>query len=813
MRRELQHAGRALARSPGYSLAVILTLALGIGGTTAVTSVLRSVLLEPLPYAPNQRVMALAELDSLGTLRPVSYPTFQDWRAAARSFEHLAFVRGLGSVLRTEAGAERLVAAYVSEDFFEVLPGRAHLGRTLRPDEFQPGAQRGVVLSYQLWQRRFGGDPGVIGRSIRLDQGTPLVVGVMSADFGYPPWAELFAPIAAIASDPALTQRGLHADSRVVGRLRIGADSAAAERELSAIAARLAEAYPTESGGYRAVALEPVSVEVIGAVGPQLRLLTVAAVMVLLIASVNIANLSLARANVRSRELALRVALGAGRGALLRLLAAESVLLGMAGAGLGLLGAVWCTDALRVAGQSVLPRVAEVTVEWRVLIVAATLSVALVVILGLLPVIWSASGDPVAGLKESAAGATGPQRRRIRAGLVIAEFGLALVLLAGSGLLVRSLLNLQRVDPGFDVERLLAVPIAPPSPEYDQPSRALALYRAALEAVAAEPGVEAAALTNHVPLTGAGILTRLETDGAPPGDVPPEVLYREVNEDYFTTAGIPLLLGRGFSAEDIATPGDAVLVNQALARRWWPDGSAIGRRVTVFKSAQGRPDFGDPVRATIVGVVGDVRHYGVEIDPVPEVYLPYTVTVWPRMALLARVRGDPAGMTRQLTRVLSALEPDLPLVGASFPGGIQPVDAILGEGLAYRRLIAGLLGAFAIPALLLAGLGIYGITAYLVTQRTGEIAIRLALGSTPGAVLRLMLRQGVRLASIGVALGLAASLALTRLIRAELFDVSPTDPFTLLGAAGVLVSIGAIATLLPARRAMGVSPMQALRSE
>ena len=669
MGRDLQQAGRALARSPGYAVAVILTLALAIGGTTAVTSVLRSVLLEPLPYAPNDRVMALAERDSLGTIRPVSYPTFQDWHAAARSFEHLAFVRGLGSVHRAEAGTERLTAAYVTEDFFQVLPGRAHLGRTLRPDEFLPGAQPAIVLSYRLWQRRFGGDPGMIGRTIRLDRGTPVIVGVMSADFEYPPWAELFGPLAMIAADPALSQRGLHADSRVVGRLRIGSDSLAAERELSTIAARLADAYPAESGGYRSVALEPVSVEVIGGVGPQLRLLTIAAVMVLLIASVNIANLSLARANVRSRELALRTALGARRAALLRLLSAESVVLGIAGAGLGLLGAVWCTSALRTAGQSLLPRVAQVSVDWRVTIVAAVLAVGLVVGLGLLPVIWSASEDLAAGLRESTAGAIGPRRRRVRAALVVAEFGLALVLLVGSGLLVRSLLNLQQEDPGFDVDHLLAVPVAPPSPEYDEPARALTLYRSALEAVAAQPGVTAAALTNHVPLTGAGILSRLETDADPPRDGPPEVLYREVNEDYFATAGIPILQGRGFSADDMAAPGDALLVNRTLARRWWPDGSAIGRRVTVFKSAQGRPDFGQPVTATVVGIVGDVRHYGVEIEPVPEVYLPYTTTVWPRIAVLVRVRGDLDGMARQLTQVLSGIEPDLPLVGSGFPGG------------------------------------------------------------------------------------------------------------------------------------------------
>jgi putative ABC transport system permease protein len=814
MASNLHQAGRALARSPGYALAVILTLALGIGGAAAVASVLRSVLLRPIPSAPRDRAMMLFEQDSLGDTRPMSYPTFQDLRAAnPRVFEALAFARGIGAVLKGEAGAERVTAAYVTADFFRALPSPAAIGRTLLPDDFTAGGSGVVVLSHRLWLRRFGGDPGVIGRTLRLGDGTPTVVGVMPADYAYPTWAELFAPIDAIATDPALGQRALHVDSRVVGRLRPGVDSAQAVRELAPLATGLAEAYPAETAEYRTLGAAAVVDEVMGGIGPQLRLLTFAAVLVLLIASVNIANLSLARVSVRGRELAVRTALGAGRGALVRLLATESALLGAIGAGLGLLGAHWCVTLIRTAGQAVLPRAAEIALDWRLVLAAAAVAVLLVVVLGVLPAVWRASADLAATLRGGRGAGTAPAQRRVRAGLVVTEFAIALVLLVGTGLLVRSLLRLQQVDPGFDVPHLVAAPIAPPSPEYDDPTRALALYRAAVEAVSSEPGVEAVALTSHVPLTGAGIPTPVETDATPSGSGAPEALFREVDERYFATAGIPLLQGRGFTADDMRHPGDAVLVNRAMARRWWPDDGAVGRRITVRKSVQGRPDFGEPVRATVVGVVGDVRHYGVEVDPGPEVYLPYTLVVWPRMALLVRVRGNPDAAVRQITRALARLEPDLPLVGATLPSGVETVGAILDEGLAYRRLIAGLLGAFTVPALLLAAIGIYGVIAYLVAQRTGEIAIRLALGSTPGGVRSLVLRDGLRLALIGVGVGLAGALALTRLLRSELFEVSALDPITLAGAAGVMVVVAAAATWLPARRATGVSPMEVLRAE
>jgi predicted permease len=401
----------------------------------------------------------------------------------------------------------------------------------------------------------------------------------------------------------------------------------------------------------------------------------------------------------------------------------------------------------------------------------------------------------------------------VRAGLVVAEFAIALVLLVGSGLLVRSLLRLQQVDPGFDVPHLVAAPLAPPSPKYDDPARTLALYRAAVEAVASVPGVEAVALTRHVPLGGAGIDTPVETDRTPAGNDSPPALFREVDERYFATAGIPVLQGRGFTSDDMRHPGDAVLVNRTMARRWWPDGSAIGHRITVHNMVQESPDFGAPVRATVVGVVGDVRHYGVEVDPVPEVYLPYTLAPGHRTTLLVRVRGNPEAAVRQISNTLARLEPDLPLIGTTLPNGVETLRGILGDGLAYRRLIAGLLGAFTVPALLLAALGIYGVIAYLVAQRTGEIAIRLALGSTTAGVRRLVLRDGLRLALAGVVLGLGGSLALARLLRSELFGVSALDPVTLVGAAVTLVGVAAAALWVPARRATRVSPMEALRAD
>ena len=809
---DLRHAVRTLARAPGYAATVVLTLALGIGGTTAVLSVLRSVVLRPLPSAPTDRVMFAAELDSAGNQRLASYPTFEDWRAGANAFEAMAFARGLAVALNSGEGVERLTAAFVTDSFFRVLAEPALLGRALEPADWNPGAPGAVVLSYRLWQRRFGGDPRTVGTAVTLGERSYTVVGIMPRDYVYPTWAEVYAPISAIAAtDPALRQRGVHADSRVVVRLRPGLDSAAGASRLSAVAARLARTYPAENGGWGRVTLTPVADEILGAIGPQLRLLATAAVFVLLIACVNIANLSLARASARSRELAIRTALGGGRLALLRTLAAESVVLGVAAGALGLGLAAVLVRWIRVAGYALLPRVDELAVDPGYLLLSVAGALAIVVGLGLFPAIRRT--EPLPAEFRHGHGA-GERRRRLRAALVVGEFALALMLLAGAGLLVRSLLRLQQVRSGLDHEQLIAVPVTPPSPRYDAPERALGLYEAALEAVAAVPGVRSAALTNHVPLTGASMTTPIEIDGVRAGaEGADEVLFREVDAGYFRTAGVPVVMGRGLTPEEVRHPGDAVLVNEALARRYWPGRSAVGRHVTVVKSAQGRPDFGEPFRGTVVGVVGNVRHYGLETDFVPEVYVPYTVTVWPRMSILARVEGDPSRLVAEVERAVRRVEPDLPLRGASLGAGVYLLQDLLRESLAYRRFLTGLLVAFAVPALLLAALGIYGVVAYLVSRRTREIGIRMALGAQQGRLLWEVLSEGMRLTLLGVGLGAVGAALTTRWLQAQLYEVTATDPVAFVGAAAILVVVGALAIFIPARRATRIAPTLALQSE
>ncbi|MBA3318435.1 MAG: ABC transporter permease [Gemmatimonadales bacterium] len=815
MIRDLTHATRTLARSPGYSFAVVLTLALGIGGTAAVTSVLRSVLLRPLSYAPADRVFLALERDSTGNERLASYPTFRDWRAGTSAFEALAFVRGLGAVMRTSTGAERLVGAYVSQDFFLALSDGPLLGRTLIGSDFQPGSPGAVVLSHRLWQRRFGGDRSALGRAITVGSRSYTLVGVMGPDFGYPPWADLYAPISAIeVTDAALAQRGVHVDSRVVGRLRMGVDSVAARGALSAVAARLADDYPGESGGWRSVSLYPVADEILAGVGPQLRLLTVAAGFVLLIACVNIANLSLARATARARELAIRTALGAGRGALLRLLAAESLVLGAAATALGLFGALWLVGWIKASAASLLPRVDAIGLDGWVVLGTAAVSIVLVVAFGLLPALATRGGALIPALKDGGGAGSGRARQRLRAALVVAEFALALMLLVGAGLLVRSLQQLQQVRPGFDLDHLVAIPIDPPSPRYDEPAQALALYDAIAEAARAVPGVRSVGLTNHVPLSGASITSRFEVAGAPPDSgATAGVLFRSVDAGYFGTAGIPIVAGRGFERSDMVGPGSSVIVNQTLARRYWPDRNPVGESVVVHKAAQGRTDFGKPVRATVVGVVGDVRHFALEADFEPEVYVPYTLTVWPRIAVLVRAEGAPDAVALGLKRAVLGVDPDIPLEGADFRSGVQTLASMLDATLAYRRLVTGLLAAFALPALLLAALGIYGVIAYLVVQRSHEIAIRMALGASRGAVVQMVLRQGLRLALAGAGLGVLGSVAASRLLQAQLFGVSPTDYLTLSGATGILVLVGLIATYVPARRSAKVPPMRVLQSQ
>jgi putative ABC transport system permease protein len=435
-------------------------------------------------------------------------------------------------------------------------------------------------------------------------------------------------------------------------------------------------------------------------------------------------------------------------------------------------------------------------------------------VFGLVPALSGPGRALVTALKDGGSAGTGRARQRLRAALVVGEFALALMLLVGAGLLVRSLHQLQQVRPGFDLDHLLAIPIDPPSPRYDDPVRALALYDALAEAARAVPGVRSVALTNHVPLSGSSITSRFEVADTPTDrDGSAEALFRSVDAEYFGTAGIPIIAGRGFDRDDMIGGGSSVIVNQTLARRYWPGRSPVGETVTVHKAAQGRADFGQPVRATVIGVAGDVRHFSLDADFEPEVYVPYTVSVWPRIAVLVRADGAPDRLVLALKRAVQGVDPDIPLEGADFRSGIQTLTGMLDDTLAYRKLVTGLLMAFALPALLLAALGIYGVVAYLVVQRSQEIAIRMALGASRQAVVRMVLSQGLRLALAGAVLGFLGSLAATRLLQAQLFGVSSTDHLTLLGATGILVLVGLCASYLPARRSASVAPMRVLQSQ
>jgi putative ABC transport system permease protein len=499
---------------------------------------------------------------------------------------------------------------------------------------------------------------------------------------------------------------------------------------------------------------------------------------------------------------------------LFRLLVAESLVLGAAAAVLGLLGALWFVRWIKASAGTVLPRVDTIAVDGAVLTGIAVVSILVVVIFGLLPALGAPGRALTTALKDGGGAGSGRARQRLRAALVVGEFALALMLLVGAGLLVRSLQRLQLVHPGFDLDRLVAIPIDPPSPRYDDPARALGLYQALAEAARAVPGVRSVALTNHVPLSGSSITSPFEVADTPAdSDGSAGVLFRSVDAEYFRTAGIPIVAGRGFERGDILGGNPPVIVNQTLARRYWPGRSPVGETVTVHKAAQGRADFGQPVRATVIGVAGDVRHFSLDSDFQPEVYVPYTVSVWPRIAVLVRADGAPDRLVLALKRAVLSVDPDIPLEGADFGSGIQTLTGMLDDTLAYRRLVTGLLVAFALPALLLAALGIYGVVAYLVVQRSYEIAIRMALGASREAVVRMVVRQGLRLALAGAAFGLLGSLAATRLLEAQLFGVSSTDHLTLAGATGILVLVGLCAAYLPARRSARVAPMRVLQSQ
>ncbi|MBA3496173.1 MAG: ABC transporter permease [Gemmatimonadales bacterium] len=813
---DLRYAARGLWRRPGYTVAVVLTLALGIGANTAVFSLIRGIVLRPLPYAEPERLFSVYEEHPQEGPRLASYPTFLDWRRDSRSFEALAFIRGATRILQLRDGSEQVIAGYVSPEYFRAVGQRPLLGRAFLEEEERSGAPV-AVISNSLADRRLGGAAAALGATLRLGGAAVRVVGVMPPGFGYPAWAALWMPIASLpaADRSVLSARALHTDSRIVGRLSPGVQLDRVRGEMNTIAARLARAYPAEHEGWTRVGVAPLAAELMGDAEMRLLILQGTVLILLVICCVNLVNLALARGLVRSRELAVRAALGASRRRVVQQLLVESLLLALAGGVAGAVVADWGVGLLKRSAPDVLPRLQEVGLDGWVLAFTAVVALATSVAFGLLPALRVSRPAMLARLADGGErSGIGPGRSRLRSVLVVSELALAMILLVGAGLLLRSFDRLERVSLGFDPDGLVTLRVITPSPGYEEPGRVLELYRRLAESVGAVPGVRAVALTNHLPLTGASMNTQVEVDGRAAGvETESSALFRTVSPDYFGTMRIPILRGRGLQRSDMSQSTGAVVVNQAFVLRYWPNADPIGRRVTVFKSVQPRADFGERLDGTVVGVAGDVRHFSQEDELAPEVYLPYTRNPPLWIQLVARTADDPERLIPALRRAVLSVEPGLPVVGEGLWQGFATMERLLAATRAPRTFSSVLLLAFALTALLMAVVGLYGVISFLVVQREREIGVRMALGARPADMLALVLRSSLRWCIAGIVTGTAGALALNRYIASLLFEVSPNDPVTFVVVALILGAVAAVASLVPARRAALTDPMRTLRSE
>ena len=799
---DLRTALRSLRSNPFLTAAAVLMLALGIGANSAIFTVVNSVLLRPLPYAEPDRLVALFTHETqLGETRNPSSPAnFLAWKEQNQVLDRMTAAHPWAPVLTGRDAPRRLQGLRASHELFPLLGAEAALGRTYVPS--RRDESHAVVLSHRLWEREFGGRREVIGEAIRLDGDAYTVIGVMPPGFRFPPFwateAEFWAPLVLTAED----RRNRAAFLRVFARLRPGVELQAARREMEVIAARLQLEFPEANAGI-AANLEPLREPVVGDVRPVLWILLGTVATVLLIACANVANLMLARGADRRKEMSLRAALGAGRGRLVRQLLAESALLAMLGSLGGLLLGVWTTELLVRIGPADLPRLHEVGLDLRVFAYTLCLAVATGLLFGLLPALQASRVEIASALRRGGRD-TGPSGgNRANRLLVAGEVALAVVLLVGAGLLTRSLQSLQQVDPGFDAAGRADVTIALAGSEHARDQDAF--FRLAILRVEALPGVRAAAAVNHLPIGGDTWRTGFWADGLPEprGDLP-RASHRAVTPGYFETMGIPLLRGRSFGPEDRADSRPVVIVNRALARRLWPTEDAVGRRL--HAGVSGGPDR----MLTVIGITGDVNQTNLTEPAIPEIYYPFSqnpVSWWTTASLVVHTIGDPALLSQPLKAAVWKIDANLPV---SDP---RLLSAVVAGSMAQRRFETLLLTLFAGLALLLAVVGIYGVVSYGVRRRTREMGLRMALGARRGDILQLVIGQGMAPATLGLILGLVASLGLTRFLSSLLFDVAPTDPATFAAVAASLTAVAALACYLPARRAARVDPMVSLRDD
>jgi predicted permease len=812
---DLRFGFRVLAKSPGATAVAVLTLALGAGANTALFSVIKGVLLEPLPFPEPDRLVALYQNEPHFTHGSISYPNFLDWQRSNHSFSAMAAHRPTGFTLTGNGHGERVDGEMVSAQLFPMLGVRPAKGRLFTVTDDRLGAAPVALISDSFWHRKLGAAPDVVGGSLALDGRAYTVVGIVPASFhltimNFPDGIEIYVPVGQW-DWPEFRDRSTGAGMDAIGRLKPGVTLAQARADMAAITRSLAATYPATDLGVSAT-LIPLKEEMVGNIQPYLLMLSGAVCFVLLIACVNVANLLLARSTGRAREFAVRAALGASQGRVIRQLLTESLLIGLAGGGLGLLLAGWGTRAALAALPAALPRAESIGLDWGVLLFTLALSIAASIGFGLAPALRTSQPDLQPALKEGGRGGTG-SRQRAQSALVVTEVAMALVLLAGAGLMIRSLEALLRADPGFDARRVVTFRVAlPPTPQAAGDAAVQAAWRRLHERLASLPGVEAVSLSAGTRLLKSDDERLFWIAGRPrPASISEMswTLFYAVEPEYFKAMGIRLLRGRLLAPQDDERAPHVVVIDESFAGRFFPNQDPIGKRIE-FREFPGV--------ARIVGIVGHVMQWGVDLDatyPMQE-QLYYPLLQLPKPAqsgaalhldAMVLAAGDPRALIGEIRRAAAGINPDEVVFGA------DTMEGVISQSLAARRFTMILLAVFAGLAVVLASVGIYGVLSYVVGQRTQELGIRMALGARRVEVLGQVLGQGARLALAGIALGLVAALGLTRLMTGLLIGVRPADPATFAAVAVLLCAVALAACYVPARRAMGIDPMVALRAE
>jgi putative ABC transport system permease protein len=805
LRQDLRQSARILLKRPGFSLIVLLTLALGIGANTAIFSVVNAVLLRPMPYRDSDRLVTLSTHMKEGLLGNTGYATLADWRERSRSFEQLVAIRSWGGTLTGQGEPEVVRGLRVSADYFKMLGVSSMIGRDFRPEDDRPSTRFVVVIGQSLWQRRFNSDPQVIGRQLILSDVAFTIVGVMPPEFSdllaanFYEGAEIWGPLGYDLTQPFACRNCQHL--KAIARLKPDVTLEQARAEMSGIMKVMAQDHPKIYATPQLL-IARLQDQFTAALRPALYLLLGAVGLVLLIACANIANLLLARASERSKEMAIRLALGAGQWRVVRQLLVESLLLAFLGSSFGLLLALWGTRLLIGLSPAKMLQLQPVSIDARVLLFTLLISLLTGLLFGLAPA-WQASRqDMQLALKESSKSSSGKKQQRLRESCVVIEIVFAMVLLVGAGLLMRSLVQVLETKPGFESRNLLTLVVpAASAKKYKDDAQVRDFYQEVIRKIEALPGVEAAGIVSNLPFGGNMDMSGFHIEEKPlanPAEAPSAERYG-VSPDYLRAMGIPLLRGRGVTAEDRATTPLVVLINQTAAQRLWPNEDPLGKRIRLGGA-------NDSLRS-IIGIVGDVNHYDLETAPDLQAYVPHAQWTDSNMLLVLRTSIEPGALTGPVRAAIHAIDPDAPLYK------ISTMRELISTSTAQRRFTLLLLAVFAAVALLMAAVGLYGVMAYNVTQRTREIGIRIALGAQSTDVQRLIIGRGVKLVLIGVALGSVAALGLTQLMTKLLFEVRATDPLTFVGIALLLVLVAMLACWLSSRRVTKINPVIALRYE